>query len=97
MIGKEIGKTRTKQQKIIIRSDPHAPLDSEATALFDSSTHSIDGRRKGRIAGYGLSLHDVMSAMIDLYGSQMYLWGHVHADPHPANCLVRRQKNGVSK
>ncbi|KAF8146487.1 ABC1 family-domain-containing protein [Mycena galopus ATCC 62051] len=31
----------------------------------------------------------VMQPMVELFSSQMFLWGWVHCDPHPGNVLVR--------
>ncbi|KAL8673318.1 MAG: hypothetical protein Q9168_002242 [Polycauliona sp. 1 TL-2023] len=35
--------------------------------------------------GLGVSLKDTMQTMVDLFSAQMYLWGFVHADPHPVS------------
>ncbi|KAL9108709.1 MAG: hypothetical protein Q9227_006505 [Pyrenula ochraceoflavens] len=47
--------------------------------------------------GLGLSLQEVMTTMVDLFSAQMFLWGQVHADPHPGNIFVRRLPNGHSE
>lgn len=44
--------------------------------------------------GLGVSLHDVMTTMIDLFSAQMFLWGWVHCDPHPGNIFIRRKPSG---
>ncbi|CAG8025778.1 unnamed protein product [Penicillium olsonii] len=44
--------------------------------------------------GLGLSLKEVMTTMVDLFSAQMFLWGHVHCDPHPGNIFIRRKPNG---
>ena len=49
---------------------------------------------KNRLGGLGLSTEGVMGAMVDLFSAQMFLWGCVHADPHPGNIFVRRKPSG---
>ena len=49
--------------------------------------------RDGR-GGLGLSLKEVMTTMVDLFSAQMFLWGTVHADPHPGNIFIRRLPSG---
>ncbi|KAH8110202.1 ABC1 family-domain-containing protein [Phellopilus nigrolimitatus] len=45
--------------------------------------------------GLGLRLADVMQTTVDLFSAQIFLWGHVHCDPHPGNILVRRRRSGA--
>ncbi|MCJ1393478.1 hypothetical protein MMC18_006353 [Xylographa bjoerkii] len=44
--------------------------------------------------GLGVSLKEVMTTMVDLFSAQMFLWGSVHADPHPGNIFIRRLPSG---
>lgn len=44
--------------------------------------------------GLGLTLKEVMTTMVDLFSAQMFLWGTLHADPHPGNIFLRRKPNG---
>ncbi|KLU91847.1 ABC1 domain-containing protein [Magnaporthiopsis poae ATCC 64411] len=55
-----------------------------------------DGVWKGRrgTGGLGLSKHEVMSTIIDLFSAQIFKFGVVHCDPHPGNMFVRRLPNG---
>ena len=47
--------------------------------------------------GLGLNLKEVMTTMVDLFSAQMFLWGTLHADPHPGNIFIRRRPNGHSE
>lgn len=51
---------------------------------------------KGK-GGLGLSLKEVMTTMVDLFSAQMFLWGVLHADPHPGNIFLRRKPNGTAE
>ena len=65
---------------------------NDGTGLLKPERNEWRGRHgKG---GLGLSLTQVMSTMVDLFSAQMFLWGVVHADPHPGNIFIRRQANG---
>ncbi|KAK0510064.1 hypothetical protein JMJ35_007458 [Cladonia borealis] len=44
--------------------------------------------------GLGLSLKAVMTEMIDLFSAQIYVFGDIHADPHPGNIFIRRLPSG---
>ncbi|KAK6353284.1 hypothetical protein TWF696_005258 [Orbilia brochopaga] len=88
MVGKPIGRRRAKVKK--------QNMAQEFTSLFETSPnvrHDTTVRR----AGLGLSLTDVMTTIVRLFGYQMFSWGHVHADPHPGNMFVRRKPNGKAE
>ncbi|EWC44143.1 hypothetical protein DRE_07200 [Drechslerella stenobrocha 248] len=85
MVGKPIGRRRAQPKKQNMAQD--------FTSLFEASPnvrHDTTVRR----AGLGLSPTDVMKTIVRLFGYQMFVWGHVHADPHPGNIFVRRKPNG---
>nr|XP_032816131.1 uncharacterized aarF domain-containing protein kinase 5 isoform X3 [Petromyzon marinus] len=42
----------------------------------------------------GLSLQDVAGKLIAVFAEQIFSTGFIHADPHPGNVLVRKEKNG---
>ncbi|KAI9826445.1 MAG: hypothetical protein M1826_006654 [Phylliscum demangeonii] len=74
----------------------HEPLDLDAATKLSAS----DGWRKPARLGWrgpagdgglGVSLKAVMTIMVDLFSSQMFVWGLVHCDPHPGNILIRRR------
>lgn len=46
------------------------------------------------ILGQGLSLKEVNEKLIRMFAEQIFHTGFVHADPHPGNVFVRRQKDG---
>lgn len=49
--------------------------------------------RSGR-GGLGLGPANIMSALTDLSATQLFVFGHLHCDPHPGNVLVRRTSRG---
>lgn len=51
-------------------------------------------RGKDGKGGLGLTTKEVMQVMIDLFSAQTFLFGFLHADPHPGNIFIRRQPNG---
>ncbi|KAF3941486.1 hypothetical protein ABW19_dt0210393 [Dactylella cylindrospora] len=88
MVGKPIGRRRIQQQK--------QSMSQEFTSLFESSPN-VRRDTMIRRAGLGLSLTDVMTTIVRLFGCQMFYWGHVHCDPHPGNMFVRRKQNGQAE
>ncbi len=70
--------------------------DNDGTGLLkpDRSSEWHGRNHKG---GLGLSLKEVMTTMIDLFSAQMFLWGTVHADPHPGNLFLRRTPSGSAE
>ncbi|XP_045620949.1 uncharacterized aarF domain-containing protein kinase 5 isoform X3 [Procambarus clarkii] len=42
----------------------------------------------------GLTLQDVDNKLINAFAEQIFHTGFVHADPHPGNVLIRRDKHG---
>ncbi|RIA79080.1 ABC1 family-domain-containing protein [Glomus cerebriforme] len=45
----------------------------------------------------GLAKQDVMKTTIDIFASQIFVTGFVHADPHPGNVFVRPHPNKSKK
>lgn len=46
------------------------------------------------IKNMGLKPADVMTTVLEAFGRQIFCTGFLHADPHPANLLVRKKQNG---
>ncbi|KAF3921750.1 hypothetical protein ABW21_db0209892 [Orbilia brochopaga] len=88
MVGKPIGRRRNRVKKQNMAQD--------FTSLFEQSPN-VRQDTSVRRAGLGLSLTDVMTTIVRLFGYQMFSWGHVHADPHPGNMFVRRKPNGKAE
>ncbi|PKK75131.1 ABC1-domain-containing protein [Rhizophagus irregularis] len=57
----------------------------------------IDGVRVTDKEGLARQLHDVMKTTIDIFASQIFVTGFVHADPHPGNVFVRPHPNKSKK
>lgn len=72
---------------------------SESTKSADEKLKPERNSWKGKDGkgGLGLSLKEVMTTMVDLFSAQMFLWGVVHADPHPGNIFLRRKPNGAAE
>ncbi|KZF20419.1 ABC1 domain protein [Xylona heveae TC161] len=81
------------------------PLDRPGLDVSEDSlrANSVNGELKPRRdhwkgktgkGGLGLSLKEVMTIMVDLFSAQMFLFGVIHADPHPGNIFVRRTPSG---
>lgn len=51
-------------------------------------------RGKDGKGGLGLTTKEIMQIMIDLFSAQTFIFGFLHADPHPGNIFIRRQPNG---
>lgn len=45
----------------------------------------------------GLDVADVDEKMIKAFGEQLFRSGFIHGDPHPANVLVRKGKDGKAE
>ena len=82
------------------------PLDTnESLRNMENKSLSYDDHLKPERAlkgsdgkgGLGLNLKEVMTTMVDLFSAQMFLWGTLHADPHPGNIFIRRRPNGHSE
>lgn len=65
------------------------------------TTEFIDNAAKitavDRIKQMGLSVSDVNKKMLMIFGEQIFRSGFVHADPHPGNIFVRRDRSGKSQ
>jgi len=72
------------------------PLPSQsATSLKPDRTSSW--KTPSEKSGLGLSLAPIMETMISLFSAQMFIWGVVHADPHPGNIIIRRLPSGKAE
>jgi len=40
---------------------------------------------------------EIMTTILNVFGKQIFITGFVHSDPHPANILIRKQKNGKAE
>ncbi|KAI9889127.1 MAG: hypothetical protein M1814_005789 [Vezdaea aestivalis] len=67
-------------------------LKADEKGRFKPNRDSWRGAK--RDGGLGVSFKDVMTIMVDLFSAQMFLWGEVHADPHPGNIFIRRLPSG---
>ena len=72
--------------------DTHAPEDAPRNDLFKPDRSSWQG--KNGQGGLGVSIKTTMNTIVDLFSAQMFLWGTLHADPHPGNIFIRRLPNG---
>ncbi|GAA5820221.1 hypothetical protein JCM11251_005532 [Rhodosporidiobolus azoricus] len=59
---------------------------SVMTAEFVNACRLTDKQRLGE---WKLSLKETMDAATELFSAMVFNWGHVQADPHPGNILVR--------
>ncbi|GAA5898139.1 hypothetical protein JCM6882_003335 [Rhodosporidiobolus microsporus] len=59
---------------------------SVMTAEFVNACRLTD---KQRLAAWKLPLKETMDAATELFSAMVFSWGHVQADPHPGNILVR--------
>lgn len=60
----------------------------------------IDGCKisdKESIIKMGLTLPDVHRKLVECFAYQLFHTGFVHADPHPGNVFVRKDKNGKAQ
>ncbi|GAA5856773.1 hypothetical protein JCM8547_008835 [Rhodosporidiobolus lusitaniae] len=60
--------------------------ESVMTAEFVNACRLTD---KQRLAEWSLSLKETMDTATALFSEMVFSWGHVQADPHPGNILVR--------
>lgn len=59
-------------------------------------TEFIDGIKvndKARLKKNGFSLADIDQKLFSAFGEQIFQTGFVHADPHPGNIFIRKDKN----
>ena len=80
-------------------ASPLRPHAKEESADLKDHLKPVRDRWRGTNSegGLGLSLNEVMTTMVDLFSAQMFLWGWVHADPHPGNIFIQRQPSGHSE
>jgi len=46
--------------------------------------NNVDGLKEAK-----LDTHEVASTLIELFSDQIFVYGFIHADPHPGNILAR--------
>lgn len=59
--------------------------------------HGVKISNKQALAEAGLSLHDIDNKLVRCFADQIFHSGHVHADPHPGNLYVRKDKQGKAE
>ncbi|KAK3086297.1 hypothetical protein FSP39_016491 [Pinctada imbricata] len=72
----------------------------EKTSKRVLTTEYIDGCKisnKEAIKSMGLSLFDIDMKLVRAFSDQIFLHGFVHADPHPGNVFIRKDKNGKAE
>jgi len=85
MVGKELKSGRNTKKSSSVQ-----PAGSDGTGIFNppppetpEGLQRSQKAKKPTKAGLGLSMKDVMGTMVDLFSAQMFMFGHVHCDPHP--------------